>query len=34
MSLGTLGASLFGHLLTGKGTTTTSQGRRAISAGE
>ena len=34
MLLGTIGASLLGNLLTGKGAVTTSQGRRTIRAGE
>ena len=34
MLLGTLGASLLGNLLTGKGMIGTSQGRGAIRAGE
>ena len=34
MLLGTLGASLLGNLLTGKGAIATSQGQRTIRAGE
>ena len=34
MLLGTLGASLFGNLLTGKGTIATSQGRGIYRAGK
>ena len=34
MLLGTLGASLLGNLVTGKGAITTSQGRGTIRAGE
>ena len=34
MLLGTLGASLLGNILTGKGAITTSQGRRIYRAGK